>query len=161
MEGNPWIAGVFALSGTIVGGFLQYLTTRWLWERQQAHTAREKHYLDLLGNLTSMRTSLEDQISQFDGPEPEYATPPDAEYFARLQQLVAVAIGKIRQLMGAARLFLTDGAVAAIEQLEEMLYHAGEDAGPQYDYVCVALKAAERAYDIVLAEARKATRPKN
>ncbi len=161
MEGNEWIAGVFALAGAAVAGVTQYFVTRWLWERQQLHAAFEKYYLDLLSNLTKLRIALQDQLDELEGPQPQYAEPRNPEYFGSLQQAAGAAREAIQQLKGAARVFLTDGAVAALHALEVAFHDAVHDGGSHYDYAAKGLEAADHAYNVVLAEARKAIRPKS
>ena len=126
------------------------------WRSQQAWSARERYYSQLLTHLHQFKMALDDLSDYYLEPGTEHM--PDntrGEHFRKLQADAAAAYSETQKLLGPAAVFLTPGAVAALEELfKEHWGLATFGAVCTADYVAGAHKLAAGAYQQVLSESK-------
>jgi len=126
------------------------------WRSQQAWSARERYYSQLLTHLHHFKMALSYMLDYYIEPSTEYM--PDnemGEHFHKLQADAATAYTEAQKLLGPAAVFLTSGAVAALEELfKEHWGLANFGAVCTADYVAGAHKLATAAYVQVLSESK-------
>ena len=130
--------------------------TQTTWLRQQQWSNREKHYLGLLLDLTKFRITLLDRLNYYTEPGSEHNQEiGKSDYFKLLQKNGSKAILSIREQTGPASVFLSVAALDVLKELISNHWHLVEFSDCQSDYLSRALKLADKASDLVLAEARK------
>jgi hypothetical protein len=125
----------------------------WLTRRQWA--IREQHYMSLLSNLTKLKLSLEDRSSYYIQPGSEHdQARSEGEHFQNLSRVGYDSYQAIRELIGPASVFLSAGAIAALENLVREQWHVSEFSSCTAEYVEDSLKLVDAAHSAVLREAQ-------
>lgn len=155
---TEYIPLVSGFVGALIGGGAAICTV-WIqsnhWLRQQRWLHREKHYLDLLLSLGQLKASLEDRGEYFIGPGAEYNEEvTKSDRFQKLMQSGDEAMSSVRRQIGPASVFLSMGAIEALEELLRESWHVGFDSVSTADYIEAALDLVNSAHSIVLAEAK-------
>lgn len=126
------------------------------WLSQQKWAIRERHYVDLLSQLTILRLSLSDREDYFAQPGSEHnATIDDTEHFKKLRALGDAAYERLRVSVGSAAIFLSDDALKLLQCLERDYWNATESSICTADYTTQARQLVEKAQAAVLGEARR------
>ena len=157
--GEPYLSLISGFIGAVIGA-LASLTVVWIqgrhWLRQQAWSNREHYYMDLLAYLSKLKSSLEDRSEYYAQPGSEHDTTiTEGVHFRELSNAGAEAIRRLREQVGPASVFLSAGAVQALETLIHEHWNVAEDAICTADYVGSALKVVNTAYLAVLTEAKE------
>ena len=126
------------------------------WRSQQEWSARERYYSQLLTYLHHFKMALDDLSDYYLEPGTEHM-PDDSrgENFRKLQADATAAYTDTQKLLGPAAVFLTPGAVEALEALfKEHWGLANFEALCTADYVAGAHRLATAAYGQVLRESK-------
>jgi len=155
-EHIPLISG---LVGALIGAGAAVITV-WLqakqWFQQQRWARREQHYLNLMGSLTELKVSLEDRCEYFIEPGSEYSTSiAEGGNFRSLVNTGARAFKSLRHQIGPASVFLSQGAVSALNELVTEEWGAGFDSVNQKEYSERTLQIVIKVHSIILEEARR------
>ena len=156
--GNQYLALISGFIGALIGAGASLLTV-WIqgryWLRQKRWIHRERLYLDLLSNLNKLKLSLEDRSEYYEEPGSEHdSSRSDSERFQELARSGIEAMSTIREQTGPASVFLSDRAVAALENLIREHWHTSQDSICTADYVRSLLDLVAAAYSSVLDEAK-------
>lgn len=126
-----------------------------VWIQQQQWARREGHYLELLAAISLMvnvgddfSTAARDLEKSYDENSKQYGKA--AELLKRLEE----ARVDLRRLAGSCALFLSDEAVAAVNQLIETKFSIAKEAGNLVEYGEFWTDAARQAYARVLSQAK-------
>jgi hypothetical protein len=154
--GEPFLSLISAFVGAVVGAIAS-LAVVWVqgrhWLRQHAWSNRERHYMDLLASLSKLKSSLEDRSEYYAQPGSEYNTSiSENVYFKNAGD---EALRRLREQVGPASVFFSDGAVHALETLIHEHWNVAEGAICAADYIGSALKVVDSAYLAVLKEAKQ------
>ena len=129
--------------------------SRKAWVTQQQWNIRERIYSDLVTNLALLKLSIEDRKEYFSEPGSEYSGDVEGtEHFKRLLQQGTSSFSKLRESIGPASIFLSGKTILALEELISDQWNIAMDALCAADYVTTFLPAVEKAYSLVLAEAK-------
>jgi hypothetical protein len=129
--------------------------SRKVWLSQQQWAIREHHYVNLLRHLTILRNALLDQSTYFIQPGSEYdQSIAERPHFQELARSADASYQAVRELMGPAAIFLSAGAIEALELLTKEHWHIENFSSCTEEYVSGALKLVEAAHSTILAEAR-------
>lgn len=160
MEVNVWVAPIAALVGTALGAWLldHFSGKRWL--EQQQWAAREKYYVDLLTRLTTVEMSLQQQSVYYEEPGSEYHDHSKDEKFARLSKSAYEALQAVEEIAGPARLFLSQDAIDALQELVREDWHAAYATVHPGEYIDKALPLVQRAAAAVLTAAQAQLNPR-
>lgn len=127
------------------------------WRTQQYWSSRERYYSQLLTQLHHFNIALSDLASDY-FMEQGTENMPDSERGEPFHKLLADASAankEIERLVGPAALFLSAGAVEALDELVKKHWGlANFEATCTADYVSGAHRLVSAAYEHVLQEAR-------
>lgn len=147
-----WSAIIAALS-VLSGVALTHHFAQRQWRNQQQWAVREKHYMELLRQLTRARLSLETQSEYFEQPwSPADDVRADPR-FVQLRKDAREAFATVEELAGPARVFLSPQAILALEDLVRSHWSVSMDAMHLGEYVAEALALVKKADLEVLAAA--------
>jgi hypothetical protein len=125
------------------------------WLMQQQWSIREKHYMDLLLNLTRLKLSLQDRDDCYMEPGSEHDdSQAESERFKELSRVGYESFRCIRELIGPASVFLSNETIEALEELVREHWHTAKFSACNAEYISSALKLVDAAYLAVLTEAR-------
>jgi len=119
---------------------------------------REKYYYELLGALGKWKNSITDRQTYYMQPGSEYSddTITAQTGFKSLSTKGSEALGIVRDQLPVARLFLSPNTIALLDDmLSDHWLIAEMDAVCMSDYLDKTLPLVKRAYDSVLADAKK------
>lgn len=155
---DPYLSLVSGFVGAVIGAAAS-LAAVWIqgrhWLTQQAWSNRERHYMDLLASLTTLKLSLEDRRAYYAQPGSEHDTSiPDGAHFNELSRTADAARRRLREKLGPASVFLSADAVGVLEKLLHDHWNTSESSICTADYLDSALPVVEAAYSAVLKEAK-------
>jgi len=127
------------------------------WKSQRQWTARENYYSQLLTNLHQFKMALDNLSDYYIEPGSEHI--PDSQrdkHFRKLLASSATSYREVEKLLGPAAIFLSPGAVAALNELFVKHWElATFGAICTADYIQSAHELAIAIYDRVLLEAKR------
>lgn len=154
---NYWsqmVGAAIALVGAGLGALLQHHLAQKQFRAQQQWSAREKHYMELLGHLSRARVNLTALSEYFMEPDSEHNDYSKDSRFKQLRQNVHVSLAALKELVGPARVFLSKDATDALDDLQKEEWSAGMDAFNESEYIESLAKLVEYADSKVLAAAK-------
>jgi hypothetical protein len=159
---NQYSALLSGFFGAVVGAGASVAVV-WIqsreWLRQQRWGNREKHYMELLSNLTRLKLSLQGRSEYYDEPGSEHdERRSESEEFQTLTREGGDALRAIRQQIGMASVYLSQSAINALERMLTGLWHTAQDSVCTAEYVTSALSLVDAAYSAVRDEARRELR---
>lgn len=125
------------------------------WRSQQQWSAREQYYSDLLTHLHTFKLALTGLSDYYMEPGSEHA--PDSqqgEHFQSLLKSSHESYKALRKQIGPAALFLSAGALKALDEMASKHWELANFSVCTADYVSAALRLSETAYSKVLTEAK-------
>lgn len=126
------------------------------WLTQQQWTIREKHYVQLLSDLTKLKISLQARNQYFVEPGSEYNTSLEEQPgFLNASSNGSRALSAIDEQIGPAALFLSKKSIASLEKLVRKHCSVAEFSACTVEYVSAALDLVEVAYSAVLFEGKQ------
>jgi hypothetical protein len=140
--------GTLACSIFIVYKIAMASSSRW--------SEREQSYYVLLQNLGSWNNSLSDRLNYYIEPGSENKDDPNTVHFRESQMKGVVAYQNIRNQLDIGRIFLSNTATNAVEELLGNYWYIAEyGALCTADYLRQTKKEVQKAYDIILIEAKR------
>lgn len=126
------------------------------WLTQQQWSAREQLYTALLGSLHRFEASLLGLLSFYIVPGSEYDRKiEEHQNFRELFKVSNIAITEVENLRGTAALFLSEKAIASLDQLLTNHWHLAKfGSSCTAEYAERAAKLAASTYTEILVEAQ-------
>lgn len=131
------------------------------WLHQQSWLLKEKYYSGLLESLYNLKLSLSARLDHYMEPGSEYRDSEinESEHFKKQSRIGIEALNKIQLLHGPAEMVISKRAIEALNNFYGIDWNAGNFSACNKEYLDDVYASAEKAYKVILEEARLELRP--
>ncbi|SMC40544.1 hypothetical protein [Chryseobacterium sp. YR221] len=140
--------GILLCSFYIVYKIITASSSKW--------SEREQSYCILLESLGAWQNSLTDRLNYYQEPGSWHSEDPKSSSFQENQLKGVVAYENIRKQMSVSRIYLSNNSRNVVEKLlSDYWYISEHKAVCTGDYLNLTLREVQKAYDVLLNEAKK------